>query len=265
MPPFITLMLQAWALTALMMLVIWFIAVKTRNAGWVDVGWTLGLAICVWFYAFLTNGLALRHWLLALAVSFWALRLINHLLIRFIEDGHEDRRYQKIRADWKTHLNLKFFLFFEFQAFLDVVLSICWIPSMRNATPTLNVLEIMGVIIWIVGFLGEFLSDHQLKVFKSNPANRGKTCQVGFWNYSRHPNYFFEWLMWMAFAVFALSSPWGWTGLIAPVLMYHFLMNVSGVPLAEAQSLQSRGEEYRRYQQTTSIFVPWFKKVSNKE
>jgi steroid 5-alpha reductase family enzyme len=256
MPPFITLMLQAWGLTAVMMLIIWFIAVKTKNAGWVDVGWTLGLAICVWFFAFATDGLALRHWLLALGVSFWALRLINHLLIRFLTDGHEDKRYQKIRADWKTNLNLKFFFFFQFQAFLDVVLATCWLPSMRNAAPQVHVLEVIGVLIWIVGFAGEIVADHELKSFKSNPANHGKTCQTGLWNYSRHPNYFFEWLMWVAYAVVAFASPMGWISLIAVALMYHFLMNVSGVPLAEAQSLQSRGEEYRRYQQTTSKFIP---------
>ena len=188
------------------------------------------------------------------------MRLVNHLLMRFKTEGHEDKRYQKIRADWKTNLNLKFFFFFQFQAFLDVVLSTCWLPSMRNTAPGLAFLEITGVLIWIVGFLGEIFADHQLKVFKSNPANHGKTCQTGFWNYSRHPNYFFEWLMWVAYAVFALAGPWGWIAFMAVALMYHFLMNVSGVPLAEAQSLQTRGEEYRHYQQTTSMFVPWPKR-----
>ena len=212
------------------------------------------------FYAFTTNGADLRLWFLALAVSFWALRLINHLLLRFIAEGHEDKRYQKIRVDWKTNLDLKFFFFFQFQALLDVVLSSCWLPSMHNAEPGLPLLEIIGVFIWIIGFVGESIADRQLKVFKSDPANRGKTCQEGLWYYSRHPNYFFEWLIWVAYTIFALASPWGWIAILAPVLMYYFLMHISGVPLAEIQSLQSRGEEYRLYQQSTSMFVPWFKK-----
>ncbi len=249
-------MLQAWGLTAALMLVFWLVAVKTRNAGWVDVGWTLGLLACVWYYALWTNGSALRHWLLAGAVSLWAVRLVNHMLVRFVAEGHEDKRYQKIREDWKTNLNLKFFFFFQFQAFLDVVLSTCWLPSMKNPTPVLSILEIFGVSIWIIGFFGESIADGQLKAFKADPANKGKTCQAGLWNYSRHPNYFFEWSMWLGYAVFAFASPWGWISLLAVALMYHFLMNVSGVPLAEAQSLKSRGEEYRRYQQTTSMFVP---------
>jgi len=262
MPTFCALMLQAWGLNAVLMLILWIIAVKSKNAGLVDIGWTLGMALCAWYYAFLTDGLAIRHWLLALGVSFWALRLANHLLLRFIAEGHEDRRYQKIRADWKTGQDFKFFFFFQFQALLVVILSICWLPPMQNANPGLHIFEPVGVVIWVIGFIGESVADQQLKTFKANVANRGKTCQEGLWNYSRHPNYFFEWLIWVAYAVFALASPWGWIGLFVPALMYYFLMHVSGVPLAESQSLQSRGEEYRRYQQTTSIFVPFPKRVN---
>ncbi len=256
MPPFVALMFQAWGLAAVLMLVFWLIAVKSRNAGWVDVGWALGLAMCVWFYTFSTDGLALRHWLLALAVSLWALRLVNHLRVRFVTEGHEDRRYQKIRADWKTNQDFKFFFFFQFQALLIVILSTCWLPSMRNAQPSLHFLEIVGVLLWVIGFLGESIADHQLKSFKSKLSNRGKTCQEGLWKYSRHPNYFFEWLMWVAYAVFALASLGGWIALVSVVLMYYFLMHVSGVPMAEEQSLKSRGDEYRRYQSVTSVFFP---------
>ena len=80
------------------------------------------------------------------------------------------------------------------------------------------------------------------------------------WNYSRHPNYFFEWLIWVAFAFFALAAPYGWIGLIAPALILYFLLRVTGIPATEAQALRSRGEEYQRYQRTTSAFVPWFPK-----
>jgi len=197
MPSFAAMMLQAWGLTAVLMLIFWLIGIKTKNAGWVDIGWALGLAAAVWFYAFSTDGLPLRHWLLVLAVSFWALRLINHLLVRFIAEGHEDKRYQKIRAEWKTNQDFKFFFFFQFQAFLDVVLSTCWLVPMRNAAPGLGACEIVAVLIWITGFVGESMADHQLRIFKADPLNRGKTCQKGLWYYSRHPNYFFEWLIWV--------------------------------------------------------------------
>lgn len=105
------------------------------------------------------------------------------------------------------------------------------------------------------------LADRQLARFRADPANKGKVCQAGLWNYSRHPNYFFEWLVWVGYAVFALGSPWGWLGLIAPALMLHFLLNVTGIPMTEELSLKSKGDAYRAYQRTTSAFVPWFKKV----
>ena len=58
----------------------------------------------------------------------------------------------------------------------------------------------------------------------------------------------------------ALGSPWGWLGLISPALVLYFLLSVTGIPATEAQALRTRGNEYRDYQRTTSIFVPWFPK-----
>ena len=100
----------------------------------------------------------------------------------------------------------------------------------------------------------------ELKAFKADPANHGKVCQNGLWNYSRHPNYFFEFLLWVGFFIAALGSPWGWITLICPLLMLHFLLNVTGIKLSEEYSLKSRGDAYRAYQRSTSAFVPWFKK-----
>jgi steroid 5-alpha reductase family enzyme len=119
---------------------------------------------------------------------------------------------------------------------------------------------LLGVAFWATGLLGESLADRQLARFRADPANKGKICQIGLWNYSRHPNYFFEWLVWVGYAVFALGSPWGWLGFIAPALMLHFLLNVTGIPMTEELSLKSKGDAYREYQRTTSAFVPWFKK-----
>jgi steroid 5-alpha reductase family enzyme len=98
----------------------------------------------------------------------------------------------------------------------------------------------------------------QLNAFKANAANRGKTCRAGLWKYSRHPNYFFEWLIWVAFCLFAIDSKYGYLALFPPALMLYFLFRVTGIPATEAQALRTRGEDYRRYQETTSVFVPWF-------
>ena len=109
--------------------------------------------------------------------------------------------------------------------------------------------------------MGETAADRQLEKFREDPSQRGRTCRAGLWRYSRHPNYFFEWLMWMAYALFAIGSPpWGWLTLGCPAVMLYLLFKVTGIPATEAQALRSRGDDYRQYQQTTNIFVPWFPK-----
>jgi steroid 5-alpha reductase family enzyme len=108
--------------------------------------------------------------------------------------------------------------------------------------------------------LCEWLADRQLTLFKKEPENKGLVCQLGLWRYSRHPNYFFEWLVWVAFFVIACSSEYGIWTIYSPLLMLFLLLKVSGVPLAEKQSLQSKGDLYRQYQATTSEFFPWFRK-----
>ena len=253
-------LLIAWGLVALMMFVLWLVQVKFKNASYVDIGWTFGLLICALVYATQTGDLNSRKMLVVFLVGLWAIRLGSLLIKRLIQDPREDSRYARIREDWKTNQNVKFFFMFQFQGLLDVVLSWGFLVICLNPAGHFSWLEYAGRVVWLIGFLGETQADHQLKTFKADPLNKGKTCQAGWWNYSRHPNYFFEWLIWVGYFLMAVEAPYGWTTLIMPVLMYYFLMHVSGVPLAEAQSLKTKGEDYRRYQQSTSMFVPWFKK-----
>jgi steroid 5-alpha reductase family enzyme len=98
------------------------------------------------------------------------------------------------------------------------------------------------------------------ELIKKNPENKGKNCEVGLWYYSRHPNYFFEWLIWVSYGLVSLASPYGYIGLISPVLMYILLTKFSGVPMSEELALKKRGDVFREYQRTTSAFFPWFKK-----
>ena len=121
----------------------------------------------------------------------------------------------------------------------------------------------MGALILLAGIAGEALADAQLKVFRTDPANKGRVCDVGLWRWSRHPNYFFEWFGWLAYPVIAispgdpLSYPWGFAALLGPVFMYWILVYVTGIPPLEAQMLRSRGDRYRDYQSRTSPFFPW--------
>jgi steroid 5-alpha reductase family enzyme len=113
----------------------------------------------------------------------------------------------------------------------------------------------------MVAFTGEVTADRQLERFKADAVNGGRTCQVGLWRHSRHPNYFFEWLMWVACATFASGSPWGWTAFVCPAAMIVLLVKVTGIPPTEAQAIRSLGDAYREYQRTTSAFVPWFRRA----
>jgi steroid 5-alpha reductase family enzyme len=107
---------------------------------------------------------------------------------------------------------------------------------------------------------GEAIADRQLKEFKKNTANKGKVCDRGLWNYSRHPNYFFQLLIWIAVFLFAMGSPEGQFAIVSPLIIGYLLFKVTGIPMAEEQSLRTKGEKYKEYQRSTSVFIPWFKK-----
>jgi steroid 5-alpha reductase family enzyme len=248
------------AIVAGMMFMLWIVHLLLRNAAVVDVGWAAGLATLALVYAIAGPGYAARKWAIASMGAFWGLRLAAYLLLARVIGHGEDGRYVELRKEWKTHLALRFLFFFEFQALLDVVLSLPFLLACLNPHAPLGVMEKTGAGIWLVAMIGEAIADHQLEKFKRDPANKGKTCRAGLWKYSRHPNYFFEWLLWVGYAVFAIGSPWGWLGLSSPALLLYFLLGVTGIPATEAQALRSRGNEYRAYQRTTSSFVPWFPK-----
>jgi steroid 5-alpha reductase family enzyme len=186
------------------------------------------------------------------------MRLALYLLFTRVVGHPEEGRYVELRRKWVTNIPLKFLAFFEFQALTCILLSVPFLIACFNPAPEFAAIEYAGMAIWAIAFVGEVMADAQLNSFKKSPANKGKTCQVGLWHYSRHPNYFFEWMIWVAYAVFALGSPYGWITLVCPALMLYFLLRVTGIPATEAQALRTKGDEYRQYQRTTSAFVPWF-------
>jgi steroid 5-alpha reductase family enzyme len=248
------------AIVACLMLGLWAIHLLIRNATIADAGWAAGLAALGIFYALAGPGYSARKWAMASMVGFWGLRLAVYLLFSRVLGKSEEGRYLQLRKEWKTHLPLRFLFFFEFQALLDVVLSLPFLIACLNTRAPLSGVEKLGAGIWLVSIAGEAAADYQLHQFRKNPANRGKTFRGGLWRYSRHPNYFFEWMIWVGYAIFAMGSPWGWLGLISPALVMYFLLSSTGIPATEAQALRTRGNEYRAYQRATSVFVPWFRR-----
>lgn len=252
------------AIVSVMMLVLWIIHLLIKNAAIVDVGWALGLALLAIYYAWAGPGYAARRYAIGTMAGIWGLRLAAYLLFARVIGHPEEGRYVQLRKDWKTNLSLRFLFFFEFQALLDVALSLPFLLACLDPHAPLGHFEKLGGAVWIVGILGEALADAQLSAFKRNPSNKGKLCRAGLWNYSRHPNYFSEWLIWLGYATFAIGSPWGWLGLLSPALILYFLLGVTGIPATEEQALRSRGDQYREYQNTTSAFIPWFPKKAER-
>jgi steroid 5-alpha reductase family enzyme len=256
-----TLVAAGWIVAAVVMAALWAWSVRLQNAGVVDVGWTaLVGGLAVFDAAMSPDGMAGRRVAIAAMMGIWSARLTVFLLVDRVFGKPEDGRYAELRRARGAGASSWFFWFFQAQAIAAVFFSIPALLSAPNPSPKWHPLEFAAMAIWVVAFAGEVTADQQLLAFKTNPNNRGKTCQAGWWRYSRHPNYFFEWLIWVAYALFASAAPWGWLAWLCPATLLYLLFKVTGIPATEAQALRSRGEAYRRYQQTTSAFVPWFPK-----
>lgn len=239
------------------MVLLWFVQRRTRNAGIVDAGWALSVGALATLAATFSDGWIGRRLAIAVVMATWGARLGLHLLRDRVIGRPEDGRYTELRRLWDATAEVRLFWFFQEQAMAVVFFALPALVASANPRPFLAPLELAALALWLLAFVGELTADRQLEQFKSDPASRGRTCRAGLWRYSRHPNYFFEWLMWVAYALFALASPWGWLAISCPLAMLYLLFRVTGIPLTEAQALRSRGEDYRQYQQTTNAFFPW--------
>ncbi|WP_043958799.1 DUF1295 domain-containing protein [Lysobacter sp. A03] len=246
-----------WLLAALVMTLGWLWQRARSNAGIVDVLWAAGVGGSAVVLAITGGGAVGTRIALAVLGGAWGGRLALHLWGR-VRSEPEDGRYRYLREHWNGS-QLKFFAFFQAQALLIVLFALPFVAVAGNPRMSLPWLVAAGVI-WMVSVLGESIADRQLDRFRKDPDNAGKTCRDGLWRYSRHPNYFFEWVHWFAYVCLAVGSPISWLAWAGPAVMYVFLRWISGVPYTEKQALRSRGEDYRNYQRTTSVLIPWFPK-----
>ena len=232
---------------------------RIGNASIVEVAWVLGFTPLALLYRVFGDGEPIRQNLITLMVAAWSLRLGRHLWKR-LKERHplENERYAELRRGVSGHEGFFFFWHFQAQGVLLALLSLPVLLSNFDSRIGLCFSDVFAFLLWLLAFGGEWLADRQLDLFRSNPANRERVCSSGLWHYSRHPNYFFEWLVWVAFYFYAFPAPWGWATIFAPALMLFFLLGVTGVPYTEELALRSRGEAYRAYQRTTSTFLPWF-------
>ena len=252
------------AALAAIMTVAWQVQRTTGHTGWIDVCWTFGTGIVAALGSLTPLPAAdppvARQVMVAALIAVWSLRLGTHILMRTREVG-DDPRYRDLIRQWGADANRRMFLQLQAQAAVGLILAVSVVLAAHNPRPGLGLSDFLGLALLVGALAGEAVSDWQLRRFKSDPANRGQICETGLWSLSRHPNYFFEWLCWVAYPLIAidLSKSYlvGWLTLLAPACMYWVLVHVSGVPPLEAHMLRTRGAQFRALQRRTRPFFPF--------
>ena len=262
MTPALSIVLLVVALSASMALA-WVVAIWTGRLTLIDAIWSLAVGI-VGIAGSLApfNGvdaIGLRQWLVAGLAAAWSLRLVLHIAARMMR-GWDDPRYRELHKEWRDEFHSRLFWFLQIQAAAAVILVATILTAAHRPGADLEFGDLPGVIVFLVAIVGEAIADQQLSRFVAAPENEGKVCDVGLWRFSRHPNYFFEWLTWVAYGLIAIdfsgAYPWGFMAFAGPVLMYWLLVNVSGIPPLEAHMLRTRGDRFREYQRRVSAFWP---------
>ncbi len=246
------------------MLAGWVIQRRTRDAGIVDVIWAASLGVAALAAAATGEGDPIRRLIVGFIGSLWSLRLSIYLYVdRILRADHEDGRYLMLREQWGDGAQRWFLIFFQVQAFFVLAFATPFFVAAHNTTP-FGWLDAAAIAIWSAALTGESIADRQLARFRADPAKKGSTCKEGLWAYSRHPNYFFEWIHWWSYVLLSIGSVWWWLSPAAALFMLFLLFYVTGIPYTEKRAIVSRGDDYRNYQQTTSVFIPWFPKEARK-
>ncbi|CAN5207362.1 DUF1295 domain-containing protein [soil metagenome] len=258
----ITLVVAVAIGLVVLMSLAWAVQRRTGNSGWIDVIWSFATGLAGAAFALVpvdggTTGP--RQWIMAALALAWCLRLGIHILQRTLQ-GKDDPRYAALIEQWGASAGAKLFGFLMVQALAALVLASAVLIGAHHPSPELRVFDWLAIGVMAVAIIGEAAADAEVRRFSRDPANRGKICEVGLWSVSRHPNYFFEWLGWCAWALFAIdlsgNYPWGWLALVAPLWMYWLLVHVSGVPPLEQHMLETRGDAFRDYQRRVNAFFP---------
>jgi len=256
----ITLFSQAALIILVLVTLLWIWSVFIKNVSIVDVFWGFGFVVVNAFYVFNSGELNARKILILTLVSIWGFRLAMYLAYRNIGKG-EDFRYQEFRRNYgsKRYWWFSFFQTFLLQGGLIMIISLPLLGISSSASSgDLNVLDYLGVVVWLIGFVFEAGGDFQLMRFKKNIENKGKVLNTGFWKYTRHPNYFGDSAVWWAYAIFSIAAGSYWQ-IIGSIIMTLLIIKISGVSLLE-KTLKNTKPQYSDYIEKTNSFFPWFPK-----
>ena len=237
---------------------LWLRQRRTHNATSVDAAWAIAIGVLGIASAATGTGSPLQRLLAGTIAAAWSARLSWHLVVhRVLGHPQEDGRYRAMREHWGPRADRNLFVFYQAQAMAALVFALPFWFLSRHTAPSLAATQWCGLGVVALGLTVEALADRQLERHRRDPTQRGRTCRRGLWRLSRHPNYFGEWLVWCGIGLVAAEAA-GWLAVLQPAVMFVLVRFVSGVPFTELQALKSRGDDYRRYQQETSAFVPWW-------
>lgn len=255
--PILTALLALGMMTAL-----WPLSMRLRDVSIVDILWAPAFAILGWSYVFLPPALGLRGWLALILITVWGVRLGVHILARWRRLGHEDYRYAEIRRRNGPNFPLTSLLWiFWLQALLLYVISWPLQASLSGPNP-LNILDAVALAMIAGGIWIEAVADTQLTRFRADPGNREKVLDTGLWAWSRHPNYFGDFLMWWGFFAMGIAAGGPWWTILGPIAMSALLIHYSGAGLME-DTIKDRRPGYADYVRRTSLFIPWPPRIRN--
>ncbi|MEE4295517.1 MAG: DUF1295 domain-containing protein [Wenzhouxiangella sp.] len=231
----------------------WLLSLRLKNVSIVDSMWSLMFLLAASAYLLSIDSAGPRAAIVMTLVAVWAIRLSGYITWRNWGEG-EDFRYQAIRANNEPGFAIKsLYIVFGLQAALALTISLPLLAAIQSDAP-LGLLDLIGIGVWLTGFIFEAGGDWQLTRFKADPANKGKVLDRGLWRLTRHPNYFGDFCVWWGFFLMALSSGAWWT-IVSPLLMSTLLLKVSGVALLE-KDISDRRPDYQRYVRETNAFFP---------
>jgi len=212
----------------------------------------------------LTSSVSVRQIVASAFVLVWAFRLGSFLYGRIKRDG-KDQRFDNLKPYF-----IAFFGTWNIQGTWCVLTGLSvWAVNTRTPAdqPPFNWLDIVGIAIWVLGFGIEVVADRQKAAWRALPTSKGRYIDVGLWRYSRHPNYFGEFTLWLGQFVLGASAftgddakgafvGAGWLCVLSPIFVYCLLNYVSGVPILEKGSDKRWGHEeaYQQYKKETWVF-----------